>query len=78
MVNGPKTTMEIAALEDKDLPIGLVIEMVDEVEQDGLICRDDDSAAIMGGGSGTSSEIQWWANNFLSYEWDGHQYSGRI
>ena len=75
MINGPKTTMEIATLEgEKDLPVGLLVtEMVDEVERDGAICRDDDGAAIVGGGSGTGSEIRWWVNILIRYEWDGQQ-----
>ena len=64
--------MQITALEE-DLAVGLVAEMVDAVEDDGQICRDDSGAAIIGGGSGTGSEIRWWANVFAGYGWDGQQ-----
>ena len=64
--------MDIATLEE-DLPIGLVTEMIDAVEDDGQICRDDSANAIVGGGSGTGSEIRWWANVFVGYRWDGQE-----
>ena len=70
--NGAKTTLEIADFE-KDLPVGLIADMVDAVEEDGWICRDDSNAAIVGGGSGTGSEIRWWANIFIGYQWDGQE-----
>jgi len=63
--------MQITALEE-DLPVGLVAEMIDAVEDDRQICRDDNGAAI-GGGSGTGSEIRWWANVFVGYRWDGQE-----
>lgn len=64
--------MEIAALEE-GLPFGLVFEMIDAVEDDGQICQDDSSAAIVGGGSGTGSEIRWWVNVFVGCRWDGQE-----
>ncbi|KAJ3512696.1 hypothetical protein NLJ89_g3369 [Agrocybe chaxingu] len=67
-MGGPKTTIEIAT--EEDLTVGLVTEMIDEVESDGGICRDDSSAAITGGGSGTGVEIRWWGNLFVGYVWD--------
>lgn len=70
--SGPRTTVDIATLEE-DLPVGLVEEMVDAVEEEGQICRDDSSAAIVGGGSGTGSEIRWWVNVFVGYRWDGQE-----
>ncbi|KDR78001.1 hypothetical protein GALMADRAFT_244970 [Galerina marginata CBS 339.88] len=71
MMGGPKTTIEISA--EEDLTVALVTEMIDAVEQDGGICRDDNSAAIMGGGSGTGSELRWWANLLQGYIWDGQE-----
>ncbi|KAI0668952.1 EAP30/Vps36 family-domain-containing protein [Trametes maxima] len=41
---GPRTTVEIA--QEEDLPIGLTQEMVDEVERDGEICRDEGGAGV--------------------------------
>ena len=72
---GPRTTVEIA--REEDLPIGLTQEMVDEVERDGEICRDDG-----GGGVSTVSshwatsgggEVRWWVNVFRGYVWDGQE-----
>ncbi len=45
--------------------------MVDAVEEGGWICRDDSSAAIVGGSYGSGSEIRWWDNIFIGYQWDG-------
>jgi len=47
--------------------------MIDAVEQDGGVCRDDSGAAITGGGSGTGVELKWWANLFVGYIWDGQE-----
>lgn len=69
MIGGRKTTMEISA--EEDLTVALTTEMLDAVEQDGGVCRDDSSAACTGGGSGTGVEIRWWANLFVGYIWDG-------
>jgi ESCRT-II complex subunit VPS36 len=69
-LNGPKTTVEIAA-ESEKLTVGLVTEMMDAVERDGAVCRDDNGSAIIGGGSGTISELRWWRNLFVDYVWDG-------
>ncbi len=43
--------------------------MIDAAEQDGGVCRDDSSAAIVGGGSGTGVELRWWTNIFVGYNW---------
>ena len=59
--------MEIAA--EENLTVGLVTEMMDAVEVDGAVCRD--AAISTGGGSGTISELRWWANLFVDYIWDG-------
>lgn len=69
VLSGPKTTMEIAV--EENLTVGLVSEMMDAVEVDGNVCRDDSSAAITGGGSVTVSELRWWGNLFIDYIWDG-------
>lgn len=69
VLGGPKTTVEIAA--EENLTVGLVSEMMDAVEMDGTVCRDDSSAAITGGGSGAISELRWWGNLFVGYIWDG-------
>ena len=44
---GPRTTVEIS--QEEDLPIGLTQEMVDEVERDGEICRDDGGGGVRHG-----------------------------
>jgi len=72
MIGGPKTTMEISA--EEGLTVALTTEMLDAVEQDGGVCRDDSSAACTGGGgSGTGVELRWWTNLFLGYIWDGQE-----
>ncbi|KAI0641046.1 EAP30/Vps36 family-domain-containing protein [Trametes meyenii] len=55
---GPRTTVEIA--QEEDLPIGLTQEMVDEVEADGEICRDEGGAgvAIFSGLSAASAHTE--------------------
>ncbi|KAF8963287.1 EAP30/Vps36 family-domain-containing protein [Flammula alnicola] len=68
---GPKTTMEISA--EESLTVALVSEMLDAAEQEGSVCRDDSSAAITGGGSGTGVELKWWTNLFVGYIWDGQE-----
>jgi ESCRT-II complex subunit VPS36 len=60
VLGGPTTPLGIAA--EENLTVGLVTEMMDAVEVDGAVCRDDSSAAITGGGSGTISELKWWGN----------------
>ena len=69
VLGGPKTTTEIAA--EENLTVGLLSEMMDTVEMDGAVCRDDSSAAMAGVGSGTNSELKWWGNLFVGYMWDG-------
>uniref|UniRef100_A0A8H7XLD4 Vacuolar protein-sorting-associated protein 36 n=1 Tax=Psilocybe cubensis TaxID=181762 RepID=A0A8H7XLD4_PSICU len=71
MMAGPKTTVEIATAED--LTVALVSEMIDDVEKDGGVVRDDSTAAITGGGSGTGAEVRWWGNVFQGYIWDGQE-----
>ncbi|PPQ91608.1 hypothetical protein CVT25_012789 [Psilocybe cyanescens] len=71
MMSGPKTTVEISTVED--LTVALVSEMIDDVEKVGGVMRDDSSAAITGGGSGTGVELKWWGNVFQGYIWDGQE-----
>ena len=74
MTVGPRTTIDIAY--EEQLPIGLVQDMLDEVEEAGDVCRDEGEEKIGGvvnlslnGGGG--QEIYWWVNVFQSYVWDG-------
>ncbi|KAF8153765.1 vacuolar protein sorting-associated protein 36 [Crassisporium funariophilum] len=71
VMGGPRTTMEIS--NEEGLTVGLVSEMIDAVEGDGGVCRDDGSTAMSGGGSGTGVELRWWANLFVGYVWDGQE-----
>ena len=75
---GPRTTVEIS--QEEDLPIGLTQEMVDEVERDGEICRDDGGGGVSAfathwatHGSDAGGEVRWWVNVFREYEWDGQE-----
>lgn len=68
-ISGPRTTFEIS--REEQLTVALVAEMIDATEEDGGVCRDDSSAAIVGGGSGTGVEVRWWSNIFVGYIWDG-------
>ena len=70
-ISGAKTTLEIS--REEQLTVALVTEMIDAAEQDGGVCRDDSSAAIVGGGSGTGVEVRWWTNIFVGYIWDGQE-----
>lgn len=66
--SGPRTTTEIASTEA--LSVGLIDELVSEVEEKGDICREDPMTGInVGGGMGV--EARWWANAFTGYVWDG-------
>lgn len=77
-LTGAKTTVEVA--HEEDLPIGLVQEMINEVEDAGEICRDESGSGLNSAGlaSGTwqrdgAGEVRWWVNIFRSYTWDGQQ-----
>jgi len=61
--------MEVA--HEERLTVSLAAEMINEVEDDGHICRDDGISVIKGGGSGGSAEVRWWMNIFRGYVWDG-------
>ena len=71
VMSGPRTTLEIA--EEEHLTVALVSEMIDAAEQDSGVCRDDSSAAIVGGDVGTGVEVRWWTNIFVGYIWDGQE-----
>ena len=74
--NGSHSTTEIASSES--LSVGLIEELIAEVEERGDICRDDcrnmlgisDSAVA---GSHIGFDIRWWANAFVGYNWDGQE-----
>jgi ESCRT-II complex subunit VPS36 len=62
---GPITTGEMA--QQDGISIGLAKEMVESVEADGEIVRDQ---------GGTSEEIKWFVNILKGYEWDGEADTG--
>lgn len=66
---GPQTTMEIAI--EENLPFSLVNELLQAVEADSYILRDDAAAALSGGGGVAGAQVRWWANLFEGYIWDG-------
>jgi len=65
VLSGPKTTTEVA--REERVAVGLAAEMIEAVEKDGELCRDDEACAIRGGGA----EVRWWGNVFHGYVWDG-------
>ncbi|KAH7922486.1 hypothetical protein BV22DRAFT_1017196 [Leucogyrophana mollusca] len=69
LMSGSQTTSQVA--QEENITISLAGEMIEAVEADGEICRDDSAAAIKGGGSGSGTEIRWWNNVFREYVWDG-------
>ncbi|KAH7912060.1 EAP30/Vps36 family-domain-containing protein [Hygrophoropsis aurantiaca] len=69
MMSGFLTTAQIA--QEENITMSLAGEMIEAVEADGEICRDDSSAAIKGGGSGSGTEVRWLVNVFREYSWDG-------
>jgi ESCRT-II complex subunit VPS36 len=59
---------------EEQLPIGLVQDMVLEVEEAGDICRDESEGkldAFSTVTSGQGQEVHWWVNIFDGYIWDG-------
>ncbi|EKM52830.1 uncharacterized protein PHACADRAFT_100277 [Phanerochaete carnosa HHB-10118-sp] len=64
---GPRTTVDVAY--EESLPIGLVQEMVLEVEGVGEICRDEGEGRLDAFGRG--QEVRWWMNIFHDLVWDG-------
>ncbi|KAF8919075.1 EAP30/Vps36 family-domain-containing protein [Mucidula mucida] len=70
-LNGPKTTADIA--KEEEITIALAEGMVDAVEQDGQVCRDDPTCAIKEGQI-VGGVIQWWpCALFNGYIYDGQQ-----
>lgn len=65
---GPHTTTQVAG--EEGLSVGLVDELVREVEAAGDICREDPMTGF-NGGDGLGIEVRWWANAFVGYAWDG-------
>ncbi|KAJ6600389.1 vacuolar protein sorting-associated protein 36 [Mycena vulgaris] len=63
---GPKTTTEVA--REERITVALAAEMIDAVEVDGDVCRDDEACVIRGG----SAAVRFWGNVFHGYVWDGH------
>ncbi|KAH9837869.1 EAP30/Vps36 family-domain-containing protein [Rhodofomes roseus] len=76
---GPQTTVQVA--REEALPIGLTQEMVNEVEDEGEICRDEGgsglnvTAGLSGSGWASSGggEVRLWVNIFQGYVWDGQK-----
>ncbi|KAL1748714.1 EAP30/Vps36 family-domain-containing protein [Schizophyllum fasciatum] len=67
----PMAVTEIATKEQ--LTISLTQGMIDEIELEGGILRDDVSACALtaGKGVGWGAEVRWWPNVVLLYSWDG-------
>lgn len=59
LISGARTALEIA--QEEDVPTGLAAEMIEEVETQGVICRDE----------AERGEVRWWLNVFQGYVWDG-------
>lgn len=85
MSEGPKTTMEVAILEE--ITVALTKEMIDDAEMRGDVVRDDmesyfvgDSEVREGGGDGLvgvgvgEAAVKWWPNVFAGYLWDGEAF----
>ena len=69
----PMTVTEIAAKEQ--VTIALTQGMIEEIEAEGGILRDDVSSCALtaGQGIGWGAEVRWWPNVVLLYSWDGHE-----
>ncbi|KAI5828362.1 hypothetical protein K523DRAFT_277025 [Schizophyllum commune Tattone D] len=67
------TVTEIAAKEQ--VTIALTQGMIEEIEAEGGILRDDVSSCALtaGQGIGWGAEVRWWPNVVLLYSWDGHE-----
>ncbi|KAF8630077.1 hypothetical protein AX17_005475 [Amanita inopinata Kibby_2008] len=68
-LSGPQTTIDIAM--EEGLSVSLAKEMVEAVESDGDVLRDDANAALVGGGGVGGAQLKWWNNVFEGYVWDG-------
>lgn len=62
--------MDVAGKES--LNVGLVAQLMLEVEGRGDVCRDDIASAV-GTAGATGVDIKWWPNAFVGYEWDGEE-----
>jgi ESCRT-II complex subunit VPS36 len=75
-LEGAKTAAEVSRTED--LTVGMTMEMINAVEADGSICRDetgDEKTGIGVGGVGEGGRVvRWWRNIFEGYVWDGHEF----
>ncbi|KAI6125899.1 EAP30/Vps36 family-domain-containing protein [Pisolithus croceorrhizus] len=72
MLSEVLTTSQVA--QEENITITLAAEMIEAVEVDGVVCRDDERSAIRGGGSGSGSELRWTLNTFEEYVWDGQTF----
>lgn len=61
--------MEVA--QEDGVTVGLAGEMIEAVEGDGDVCRDDPGSSIKGSSGGGGAQVRWWANVFQGYVWDG-------
>lgn len=61
----------VAVAQGEALSVGLVQEMIAEVEGRGDICRDEAGAGSEGVAMSMAVEVKWWINIFTMYEWDG-------
>ncbi|KAK2460420.1 hypothetical protein APHAL10511_007585 [Amanita phalloides] len=64
---GSQTTTDIAL--EEGLSFSLVKEMVEAVEAEGHVVRDDASASLAGGAV-AGAHVKWWANMLADYAWD--------
>lgn len=67
---GPLTTTQVA--NNEMLAVGLIEELISEVEDRGDIVRDDPSAMNERLGA-IGLDVRWWANGFVGYVWDGQE-----
>lgn len=72
MLSEVLTTSQIA--QEENITLSLAAEMIEAVEVDGVVCRDDERSAIRGGGGGSDSELRWSLNTFAEYVWDGQTF----
>ncbi|KDQ50779.1 hypothetical protein JAAARDRAFT_141403 [Jaapia argillacea MUCL 33604] len=71
-LSGEKTTLDIA--REEEVNVGLAREMVEAVERDGEVVRDEDGGEGEGGVFGGGKEVRWWRNVFVEYAWDGQTF----
>jgi ESCRT-II complex subunit VPS36 len=66
-LGGPVTSVGVA--REEGLAVGMVGEMIGEVEREGGVCRDEGASWLGGGGM----EVRWCENVFTGYVWDGQE-----